>query len=57
MYPSFRKRWWLLLALLGCSAAHAELAAIVSAKHPAFKMSIEEVAKVFLAKATTFPDG
>lgn len=57
MRQPFHKGLWLLLMLLAGNAAHAELAVIVSAKRPATKMSTDEVAKVFLAKATTFPDG
>lgn len=45
----------LLLLLHG--SVQAELAIIISAKRPALKMSQEEVAKVFLAKTTTYSDG
>lgn len=59
MLNTARTRNWLLAGLL-CLLhinAQAELAVIVSAKRPVIKMTLEEVAKVYLAKATTFPDG
>lgn len=52
-------RCWPLatLLLLLHGNLQADLAVIISAKRPALKMSQEEVAKVFLAKTTTFADG
>lgn len=42
----------LLAAVVGTSAAKAELAVIVHPSHPAASMSAEQVAEVFLGKST-----
>ncbi len=59
MFNTTRTRNWLLAGLLCLLHANvqADLAIIVSAKRPPLKMTQEEVAKIYLAKATTFPDG
>ncbi len=59
MLNTMRTRNWLLAGLLCLlhAQAQAEIAVIASAKRPPIKLTQEEVAKIYLAKSTTFPDG
>lgn len=46
-----------MCALLLAGGVHAEIAVVVSAKSSAGSLSAEQVAAIFLAKTSEFPDG
>jgi ABC-type phosphate transport system substrate-binding protein len=57
-YPKIvrsRQALVLLLAIFAASA-HAEVVVIVSAKSPVTSLTAEQIARIFLGKANTFPD-